>query len=54
MTTFAKPQPLTAQITYALMQLRQARFDGDATCITIAQRRLDRLIDRLPRSTAQE
>lgn len=29
--------------------MRQARFDGDATCITIAQRRLDRLIDKLPR-----
>lgn len=49
MTTFATPKPLTEQIRYALVQLRQAREDGSASAITIAQRRLDKLIDKLPR-----
>lgn len=54
MPTFATPKPLTEQIRYALAQLRQARYDGNATGITIAQRRLDGLLDKLPRSTVQE
>lgn len=49
MPTFAASQPLTAQITYALMQLRAARYDGSLSAIHVAQRRLDRLIDKLPR-----
>lgn len=54
MPTFPSTQPLTEQITYALAQLRAARYDGGLVAIYVAQQRMDRLIDRLPRSTAQE
>ena len=54
MPTFAAPKPLTERITYALMQLRQARYDGRPECIHVAQRRLDDLLDRLPRSKPKE
>lgn len=54
MTTFGKPRPLTEQITYALMQLRAARYDGSASAIYVAQQRFDRLLDRYPRSKPKE
>lgn len=54
MPTFAQPRPLTEQITYALMQLRAARYDGSASAIYVAQQRFDRLLDRYPRSKPKE
>lgn len=48
MPTFAQPKPLTERITWTLMQLRRARYDGAPDSIYIAQRRLDDLTDRLP------
>jgi hypothetical protein len=47
-------RPLTDRITIALAALRQARFDGSATRIYVAQRRFDHLVDQLPTPTAQE
>lgn len=49
LATFTAPTPLTRQITAALKVLRTARFDNDETAICIAERRLDRLLDRYPR-----
>lgn len=49
MSTFTSPTPLTTRITYALKVLRDARQDGAPELIYIAQRRLDDLLDRLPR-----
>ncbi|WP_019342917.1 hypothetical protein [Mycolicibacterium conceptionense] len=48
MPTFAQQKPLTERITWALMQLRRARYDGAPDGIYIAQRRLDDLTDRYP------
>lgn len=57
MTTATHPK-LAADLTNTLIRLRDARADGDpqhnpATChgciICIAQRKLDRLCDQLPR-----
>lgn len=41
MTAFAKPIPLTEQITAALRALRHARQDGNADMITFAAAELD-------------
>lgn len=49
MATFAPPTPLTQRITYALQVLRDARRDGAPERIYVAARRLDDLLDRLPR-----
>ncbi len=49
MATFAPPTPLTQRITYALKVLRDARQDGAPERIHVAQRRLNALLDRLPR-----
>ena len=55
------PPQLAADLTQTLTRLRNARADGDpqhnpATChgciICIAQRKLDRLCDQLPRQEA--
>ncbi|AWH14486.1 hypothetical protein HWB60_gp092 [Mycobacterium phage TChen] len=54
MPTFTPPTPLTAKITLALCALRQAREDGNPQRIYVAEQQLDRLLDRLPRSTHQE
>ena len=51
MSTFSPPTPLTARIIYALQVLRDARKDGAPELIYVAQRRLDALLDRLPRSS---
>lgn len=42
MTTFAKPTPITRQVTIALCALRAARKDGDATS-EVLRRKLDAL-----------
>jgi hypothetical protein len=48
MTTFPPPRPLPERINMALAKLRQARYDGSAAAITIAQRQFDKLVDELP------
>lgn len=48
MATFTPLPPLTTRITLALAELRRARFDGSAAAITLAQRKLDNLVDCLP------
>lgn len=48
MATFAPGAPLDRQITPALIALREARRDGDATRIYVATRRLQRKLDLLP------
>ena len=50
MPTFGSITPLTQQVTHALKVLRDARKDGDAQRIYVAACRLDRLLDRLPRT----
>ncbi|MFV8266461.1 hypothetical protein ACNQR9_25930 [Mycolicibacterium peregrinum] len=47
MTAFAQPKPLAERITWALMQLRKARYDGAPDTIYIATRRMDDLIERI-------
>ncbi len=42
---------ITTLCRIALKKLRDAREDGDATHIAIAQRRFDALVDKLPRSS---
>lgn len=47
MPTFAQQKPLTERITWALMQLRRARYDGAPDGIYIATRRMDDLVERI-------
>lgn len=55
MSTFTPPTPLTDRITRSLKVLRQAREEGASeSYIARASERLDELLDRIPRSTAQE
>lgn len=42
---------ITTLCRIALHKLQEARKDGDATRIAIAQRRFDALLDKLPRSS---
>jgi hypothetical protein len=46
MPTFVTPTPLTVQVTHALQVLRDAREDGEASKVSVAAARLDRLLDR--------
>jgi hypothetical protein len=47
MSTFPTPSPtLTRQITSALAGLRAALYDGNASAVSVAAARLDRLIDK--------
>lgn len=48
MATFIQRAPVDRQITLALIALREARRDGDATRIYVATRRLQRKLDMLP------
>lgn len=48
MPTFPSLAPATRQITIALINLRNARRDGDATRIYVAAERLDRKLAVLP------
>ncbi|AJA43383.1 hypothetical protein VC60_gp82 [Mycobacterium phage Sbash] len=55
MPTFAPPTPLTRQITYVWQSLQRARREHDEFLTAYCEKRLDELIDRLPRSEpAQE
>lgn len=55
MSTFTPPTPLTERITRSLKVLRQARDEGASeSYIARASERLDELLDRIPRSKAQE
>jgi len=40
---------ITTLVRITLHKLREARRDGNATRIAIAQRHFDRLVDKLPR-----
>jgi len=42
---------ITTLVRIALHKLREARRNGNATRIAIAQRRFDALVDKLPRSS---
>lgn len=44
---------ITTLVRIALVKLREAREDGNATRIAIAQRHFDRLCDKLPRNSSQ-
>ncbi|QDF19985.1 hypothetical protein HWC44_gp098 [Mycobacterium phage ThetaBob] len=54
MPTFATPRSLNDRITDALRNVRLAREDGNPVIVEGAERYLDQLLDRLPRSTHQE
>lgn len=55
MSTFAQPANLYDRITRSLNVLRQARDEGASeSYIARASERLDELLDRIPRSKAQE
>lgn len=47
MSTFTTPTNLHDRIRYALVALRQARYDGVPETIYVAQRRLDDLCERV-------
>lgn len=51
MTTFAAQIPITKQILLALHALREARRDGDATKIYVANEQLRRKLELLPTPT---
>ncbi|AVO21694.1 hypothetical protein I5I01_gp89 [Mycobacterium phage MooMoo] len=52
MPTFPPPTELTEKITTALNALRTARHEhASASYVECLQRRLDNLLDRLPRRT---
>lgn len=53
MSTFTAALTLPEQIVAALANLREARRDGNTAMIAACAGRLDRLLDRLPRTTAQ-
>ncbi len=44
---------ITTLVRIALKKLRDARADGNAAAIVIAQRRFDQLCDKLPRTTEE-
>lgn len=45
---------ITTLCRIALKKLRDARENGDATRIAIAQRRFDALVDKLPRPAEEK
>ncbi|AYD87844.1 hypothetical protein SEA_ARCUSANGELUS_96 [Mycobacterium phage ArcusAngelus] len=54
MPTFATPRSLNDRITDALHNVRLAREDGNPSIVEAAEKLLDQLLDRFPRSTSQE
>ncbi|AEK09714.1 hypothetical protein PBI_MOZY_100 [Mycobacterium phage Mozy] len=54
MSTFPAPRTLTERIQGAHLNLKLARQAGNPDIIAAAERILNQLVDRLPRSTSQE
>ncbi len=54
MSTFTAALTLPEQIVAALANLREARRDGNTAMIAACAGRLDRLLDRLPRTTTAQ